>query len=76
MHKKKKSSLEDILTVLCMLGLVISFFMLIGTAGAVDCNQVTINDVIPKGIIWIVVMLCSVIGIIKLEKEDSKYDRL
>ena len=72
----KHIHLADIIGTVSLFGILISMLMLIGTAGAIDCDTVTLAEGIKKGSIWIIIMICSVIGIIHEEKDEGKYDRL
>jgi len=74
----KGSTLEEILAGLCLLGLVVSFIMLVGTAGAVECDNIDVATAVRRGIAWLIIMLFSVSGIVKFnnESEEDIYDRL
>ena len=68
--------LKNIICCCCSLIAFISFILLIGIAGGVDTDQLTIDEAVKKSIIWIILLVIGVIGIIKTEKEEDKYDRL
>ena len=77
MHKDELS-LNDLIVLFGGLGMLISFIMLVGIAGGVDCDSITIYEATKKGIVWFIVMLLSVLGILKVEKdeEESEFDDL
>ena len=68
--------LADIIGTISLFGLLISILMLIGTAGAVDCDTITLTDGVKRGAIWLIILVCSVIGIIREEREDDVYGGL
>ena len=71
------NTLEELFAGLCLIGLVLSFIMLVGLAGKVDCDELQTMDFVKQGLKWFVVLIISVIGTIKLNKEEkSIYDRL
>lgn len=72
----KHICLDDIIGVASVIGLLVSFIMLIGIAGAIDCDTLTFADGIKKMVVWFIVFICSAIGIIHVEKEEDSYDRL
>lgn len=77
MHKDALT-LSDLVSLFSIIGIFLSVIMMIGIAGSVDCDSITLIEAAKKGIIWIVVLICSVIGIIHEERkeEESIYDRL
>ena len=72
----KHIHLDDIIGTVSIFGILISFFVLIGTAGAIDCDDLALSDGIRRGSIWLVILICSVIGIVHVEKEEDIYDKL
>lgn len=77
MHKDALT-LGDLISLFSILGALLSIIMLVGVAGAADCDSITLIEATKKGIIWIAVLICSVIGIMHEERkeEEGKYDRL
>ena len=73
-----KITLEDIITMLCAIGLFVSVAFMIGTVGAVEMDQITMKEAITRCAICLVVMAASVFGLNKIEKneEENVYDRL
>ena len=70
-------TLDDVISFLSFLGIIVSVGLLIMTAGGIDCDSITMSDGIKYGIIAFIVLIASVIGINKIEKgEESVYDRL
>lgn len=53
-----------------------SILLLIGIAGAVDVDQMTVRESIPRGIFFIVVLILGVAGILFVEKDEDEYGRL
>lgn len=70
--------IRGFIATLALLGAFISIIMLIGTAGAVDCDTITLTDGVKRGAIWLIILVCSVIGIIHEERKEEEgiYDRL
>jgi len=77
MHKDELS-LDDIIALFSVIGMGISIIMLVGIAGGVDCDSITIFDAAKKGIVWCIILILSVIGLLKVEKdeEESEFDNL
>lgn len=73
-----KITLNDIITLLSALGIAGSVLTIIATAGAVDCNNITMTKAAIISGICLVVLALSIFGLIKMEKkeEESVYDRL
>lgn len=67
---------DDIIGTVSIIGLLVSFIMLVGTAGAIECDTITMADGIKRIAIWLIVFICSAIGILHVEKEEDIYDRL
>ena len=72
----KQSKLEKIIGTAAIIGLIVSFIMLVGTAGAIECDTITAADGIKRGAIWLGIMIASVICIVRLEGDDDEYRRL
>lgn len=77
MHKDALT-LDDLISLFSILGALLSIIMLIGVAGAAYCDSITLVEATKKSIIWIVILICCVIGIMHEERkeEEGKYDRL
>ena len=77
MHKDALT-LDDLISLFSILGALLSIIMLIGVAGAAYCDSITLVEATKKSIIWIVILICCVIGIMYEERkeEEGKYDRL
>lgn len=77
MHKDELS-LDDIIALFSVIGMGISIIMLVSIAGGVDCDSITIFDAAKKGIVWCIILILSVIGLMKVEKdeEESEFDNL
>jgi len=77
MHKDELS-LDDIIALFSVIGMGISIIMLVSIAGGVDCDSITIFDAAKKGIVWCIILILSVIGLLKVEKdeEESEFDNL
>ena len=77
MHKDELS-LDDIISLFSVIGMLLSIIMLVGIAGGVDCDNITIFDAAKKGIVWCIVLTLSVMGMLKVEKdeEESEFDKL
>lgn len=76
MHKDELS-LNDLISLFSIIGVLVSLIMLVGVAGAVDCDSITLFEGAKKIVIWLIVMALSVIGLAKVERdEEDIYDRL
>lgn len=76
MHKDELS-LKDIILFLSLIGMLISLVMMVGTAGAVECEKLTILEGAKREIIWVIILILSGIGIIKIQtEEESEFDDL
>ena len=76
MHKDELS-LKDIILFLSLIGMLISLVMMVGTAGAVECDKLTILEGAMREIVWVIILILSGIGIIKIQKEEeSEFDNL
>lgn len=53
-----------------------SILLLIGIAGAVDVDQMTLSASIPRGIFLIITLILGVAGILFVEKDEDEYGRL
>ncbi len=71
-----KITLTDIIVFFAGLGILVSVLLLIGTAGAIECDSITVKDSIPRVIICLIILVVSVFGITKFESEENAYDRL
>jgi len=71
MHKDELS-LNDLIALFSGIGILVSFIMLVGIAGGVYCDSITIYEATKKGIVWCIVMLLSVLGTLKVEKDDEE----
>lgn len=63
--------IKNLLATICLVVLTAALIGAIGTAGAVDCDTITIGEGARRGIILIVVMFASVLGLIKLECDED-----
>lgn len=69
--------LREFIATITLLAAFVSIIMLIGTAGAIERDSITLADGIKRGIIWVVILAFSVIGIVHEEREEENiYDRL
>lgn len=77
MHKDELG-LNDLISFFSIMGILLSFVMLVGIAGGVDCDTITIYDAAKKGVIWCIILIISVIGVLKVEKdeEEGRFDDL
>lgn len=68
---------REVIATIALLAAFISIIMLIGTAGAIECDSITLAEGTKRGLIWIAILVFSVIGIVHEEREEeSIYDRL
>ena len=68
---KMSKGIKNFLATICLVVLTAALIGAIGTAGAVDCDTITIGEGGRRGIILIVVMFASVFGLIKLECDED-----
>lgn len=71
-----KITLDDIITVLCGIGIAAAVFLLIGTAGAIETDGLTFKEGAIRCAIYLVVLVVSVFGLTKMESEENVYDKL
>lgn len=71
-----KLYLENIIGTISLFGIIISMIMLVGIAGAIDCDTITLTDGTKKIIIYLIILICSVIGILHVEREEDICDRM
>ena len=69
-------TLKNIIGTLSIILLITSILILIGTAGSVDTNELSMSAAIPRGIIWFAVLILSTAGLLITEKEEDAYGRL
>ena len=76
MHKEVLT-LDDLISLFSIMGIFLSIIMLIGVAGAVDCDSLTLYEGAVRLVFWLIVLVLSIIGLVKVEKdEEGIYDRL
>lgn len=76
MHKDELS-LNDLISLFSIMGVLVSLIMLVGVAGAVDCDSITLFEGAKKIVVWLIVMTLSVIGLAKVERdEQGEFDNL
>ena len=68
--------LQNIIGAVSFIGLAVSIIMLIGIAGSVDVNTLSIGEAAKRGIIWLIVLALSAGGIVLLEKDEDEYGGL
>ena len=75
---KMNAKISNTIAAFSFLGLTISLFVMIGTAGAVDCDRLTLKEAVIRCSICMVVLILSAIGLTKMEKaeNESEYDNL
>lgn len=76
MHKEALT-LDDLISLFSIMGIFLSIIMMIGVAGAVDCDSLTLYEGTVRLVFWLIVLVLSIIGLVKVEKdEEGIYDRL
>ena len=76
MNNANYDRLKDALGAICGIALFVTFFLAVGTAGAVECDNLTLADGVKRMAILIVIMALSVIGISKTGKDDDEFGGL
>lgn len=77
MHKKDALTLDDLISLFSIMGVFLSIIMIIGVAGAVDCDSLTLYEGTVRFVFWLIILVLSVIGLAKVERdEEDIYDRL
>ncbi len=71
-----KSSFKEVAVSIALLIIIASILILVGLTGAVDVNQMTISESIPKTIVVVAVMFIAVIVMVKCSDERTEYDKL
>lgn len=66
------SRFADILAAVCLIGLLVSFFLIWGTAGAIECDMITLETGTKRFVILVIIMALSGFGIAKLSKAEER----
>ncbi len=75
--KKERICLDDILTALALISMVFSVGYMIGIAGGVETDSLTIMQAAKRFVAALIVLAIDVIIFSKVEKDDkSEFDRL
>ena len=76
MNNANYDRLKDALGAICGIALFVTFFLAVGTAGAVECDNLTLVDGVKRMAVLIGIMAISVIGIAKTGKDDDELGEL
>lgn len=78
-HKpeKQRVCLDDILTAFALISLVAAIIYMVGIAGGVEMNTITLAGAVKRSIVAIVILAVDVLILWKTERDEkSEHDRL
>lgn len=76
MNNAQCDRLKDAIGAICGIALFVTFILAVGTAGAVECDNLTLVDGVKRMAVLIGIMAISVIGIAKTGKDDDEFEGL
>lgn len=71
-----ESKLKDLAVTIALLVVIAGFIVLVGFAGSVDTDQMTIGECIPKMIVTFAIMGLAAIVLIKCGDDRDEYEKL
>jgi hypothetical protein len=71
-----ESKLKDLAVSIALIVEIVCFIALIGLAGSVDTDQMTIGECIPKMIVTFAIMGLAAIVLIKCGDDRDEYEKL
>lgn len=75
--KKQRVCLDDILTAFALISLVATIIYMVGIAGGVEMNTITLAGATKRFIVAVVILAVDVLILWKTERdEEGEYDRL
>ena len=63
--------MKNVLAVICFALIIIAFFGLVGTMGALEQDMITLATSVKRSAVLIVVLVAAGLGLWRLEREDD-----
>ncbi len=63
--------MKNVLAVICFALIIVAFFGLVGTVGALEQDMITLTTSVKRSAVLIVVLVAAGLGLWRLEREDD-----
>lgn len=63
--------MKNVLAVICFALIIVAFFGLVGTMGALEQDMITLTTSVKRSAVLIVVLVAAGLGLWRLEREDD-----
>lgn len=63
--------MKNVLAVICFALIIVAFFGLVGTVGALDQDMISLATSVKRSAVLIVVLVAAGLGLWRLEREDD-----
>ena len=63
--------MKNVLSVICFALIIVAFFGLWGTMGALEQDMITLTTSVKRSAVFIVVLVAAGLGLWRLEREDE-----
>ena len=63
--------MKNVLAVICFTLIIVAFFGLVGTMGALEQDMITLATSVKRSAVLIVVLVAAGLGLWRLEREDD-----
>jgi hypothetical protein len=63
--------MKNVLAVICFALIIVAFFVLWGTMGALEQDMITLTTSVKRSAVLIVVLVAAGLGLWRLEREDD-----
>lgn len=64
--------MKNVLAVICFALIIVAFFGLVGTVGALEQDMITLAASVKRSAVLIVVLVAAGLGLWRLEREDCE----
>ena len=64
--------MKNVLAVICFALIIVAFFGLVGTMGALEQDMITLTTSVKRSAVLIVVLVAAGLGLWRLEREDCE----
>ena len=71
-----RDGIREIIAGVSLIALVVAIVLVIGTAGALEQDNITMFSAIKRLVALLIVIVICAMGIVKTEDEEDIYDRL
>ena len=65
--------MKNVLAVICFALIIVAFFGLLGTVGALDQDMISLATSAKRAAVFIVILVAAGIGLWRLEREEADY---